>query len=51
MDLFYPGGRAFIVMKEAMYYDVINDGKVRCRLCPFNCTIDDGQGVCKARKI
>ena len=38
-------------MKEAMYYERLNDSKVRCKLCPFNCTIEDGHtGVCKARK-
>ncbi|HPZ10350.1 MAG TPA: AmmeMemoRadiSam system radical SAM enzyme [Candidatus Eremiobacteraeota bacterium] len=38
-------------MKEAMYYEKLDAGKVRCRLCPFNCFIDEGQtGVCKSRK-
>lgn len=38
-------------MKEAMYYECREEGKVMCRLCPFNCIINkDHTGVCRARK-
>jgi len=38
-------------MKEALFYEKIEDGKVRCHLCGHNCLIkDDGIGVCKVRK-
>ncbi|MEJ5257727.1 MAG: AmmeMemoRadiSam system radical SAM enzyme [Fervidobacterium sp.] len=37
--------------REAMFYEQIGDGKVRCLLCPHNCVIDNGRtGVCKARR-
>ncbi|RKX94801.1 MAG: AmmeMemoRadiSam system radical SAM enzyme [Spirochaetes bacterium] len=36
--------------KEALYYDNLESGKVKCRLCPHNCTIGEGKfGICKAR--
>ncbi len=38
-------------MKEAMYYDILEDNRVRCKLCPFYCVIGDGKtGLCRARK-
>ncbi|AEH24423.1 AmmeMemoRadiSam system radical SAM enzyme [Pyrococcus yayanosii] len=38
-------------MREAMYWEPLEGGRVRCRLCPLNCIIDDGQrGSCKIRK-
>lgn len=37
-------------MKEAMFYDKCEDGKVKCRLCPHNCTIGPGKtGICGVR--
>lgn len=39
------------VMKEAMFYDKVADGKVRCSLCRFRCLISDGQrGICGVRE-
>jgi pyruvate formate lyase activating enzyme len=38
-------------MKEAAYYEKLNDGVVRCRLCPHGCVLKPGKtGVCRARK-
>jgi pyruvate formate lyase activating enzyme len=38
-------------MKQAMYYDKIENSKVHCYLCPHNCVIKpDGVGACRARK-
>lgn len=38
-------------MKEAMFYDQLGNNKVKCRLCAFNCVIQEGKtGVCKVRK-
>jgi pyruvate formate lyase activating enzyme len=39
-------------MKEARFYDKLDDGAVRCRLCPHNCAhIAPGKtGVCRVRK-
>jgi len=35
---------------EAAYYDTLDGGKVRCRLCPHRCTIADGRtGLCGVR--
>ena len=37
--------------RRAMYYERIEDSKVRCHLCPHNCVIIPGRvGVCRARK-
>lgn len=37
-------------MKEARFYN-IEDGKIRCNLCPHRCLIKDGNfGICGARK-
>ena len=37
--------------KLAMYFDKIEDSKVRCCLCPHNCVIKEGAvGVCRVRK-
>ncbi|MBY0755082.1 radical SAM protein [Clostridium sardiniense] len=37
-------------MKEARFYN-IEDGKIRCNLCPHRCLIKDGHfGICGARK-
>ena len=38
-------------MKQAMYYEKIEDLKVHCFLCPHNCVIKpDSSGICRARK-
>lgn len=38
-------------MKEAMLYEKLSDGRVRCNLCAHRCTIADGKrGICKVRE-
>ncbi|MFI5295663.1 MAG: AmmeMemoRadiSam system radical SAM enzyme [Thermodesulfovibrionales bacterium] len=38
-------------MKEAMVYDKLDGGDVRCRLCGHNCLIKEGQrGICAVRE-
>ncbi|WP_297069509.1 AmmeMemoRadiSam system radical SAM enzyme [Thermococcus sp.] len=38
-------------MREAMYWEPLEDGRVRCRLCPLNCIITEGKrGSCRVRK-
>ncbi|MCP4138339.1 MAG: AmmeMemoRadiSam system radical SAM enzyme [bacterium] len=38
-------------MKEALYYETMENGDTRCKLCPHNCLIHaDGYGVCGTRK-
>ncbi|MDK2800299.1 MAG: pyruvate formate lyase activating enzyme [Clostridiales bacterium] len=38
-------------MKEAMYYNKIEDKKVHCYLCPHNCRIAPGKvGICRVRE-
>ncbi len=38
-------------MREAMYWEPLEGGKVRCRLCPLNCIINEGyRGSCRVRK-
>ncbi len=38
-------------LKEAMYYEPINDGRVNCLLCPHNCSIAEGKsGICRVRE-
>jgi len=35
---------------EAMYYEKLEAGRVRCRLCPHECTIQPGSaGICRQR--
>lgn len=37
-------------MKEAMLYDRLDSGAVRCRLCRHGCKIEDGKaGICRVR--
>ena len=37
-------------MKTALFYEKIENGNVRCLLCPHNCTIKEGQrGTCGVR--
>jgi len=38
-------------IKEALFYRKINENKVKCELCPWNCTLSPGQiGSCGVRK-
>lgn len=38
-------------MKEAMFYEKADDGKVRCGLCRFRCLIAEGKrGICGVRE-
>jgi pyruvate formate lyase activating enzyme len=38
-------------MKEAMFYEVIDDKKVRCMLCPHQCVLTEGEvGLCFGKK-
>lgn len=38
-------------MREAMFYEKLEDNKVRCVLCAWNCVIPEGKtGVCRVRK-
>jgi pyruvate formate lyase activating enzyme len=38
-------------MREAMLYDRLEGGKVRCRLCAHGCLIKDGStGICRVRR-
>ncbi len=38
-------------MKEAMLYEKLSEGKVKCNLCNHRCTIKDGSyGICGVRK-
>ena len=37
--------------KEALFYERLEDNKVRCQLCPNRCLLSPGQrGLCKARE-
>ena len=37
--------------KEALFYERLNDGKVKCNLCPHSCQIaEDKLGICGVRK-
>lgn len=38
-------------MKKAKYYDILEDGKIRCLLCPQNCIIaENRKGFCRVRE-
>ncbi len=38
-------------MREALFYEKLQNKKIQCHLCPLNCLIADGKtGVCKVRK-
>lgn len=38
-------------MKEALFYEKIEGGKVKCLLCPHECVISDGKrGICRIRE-
>jgi len=37
--------------REALFYEKLDDGRVRCRLCPNLCVVADGSvGRCRVRK-
>ncbi len=37
-------------MQEALFYTKLENNKVSCELCPWNCELDSGQtGICKVR--
>ena len=39
------------VMKEALFYEKLDNSKVRCLLCPHECVLPHaGTGVCRARR-
>lgn len=39
------------MIKEADYYDTLDQGVVRCRLCPADCRLREGSyGICQSRK-
>lgn len=38
-------------MREAFFYEKLKDGKVKCHLCPHECTIGEGKrGICGVRE-
>ena len=38
-------------MYQALYYDKLSEGAVKCLLCPHRCIIAPGKtGICRARK-
>ncbi len=38
-------------LKEALYYEKLEDGRVRCLLCPHFCLLGEGKvGLCQGRK-
>ena len=38
-------------LKEAMWYEKLEDGKIKCNLCPNECILKPGQrGICKVRE-
>lgn len=40
-----------MVIKEALWYEQLPEGKVHCRLCPHDCTFGPGKsGKCRVRK-
>ncbi len=38
-------------MREALFFEILKDDKVRCDLCPHHCVLKNGQvGICGVRK-
>ncbi|MTI67325.1 MAG: AmmeMemoRadiSam system radical SAM enzyme [Firmicutes bacterium] len=38
-------------MKEALFYEKLDNNKVKCKLCPHNCIIKEGNlGICRVRE-
>ncbi len=45
------GARSSAELREAMFYEPLGDGSVRCRLCPRACVVADGRrGNCRVRE-
>ena len=45
------GGKGFINIKEAMFYEKLDKNTIQCHLCPRNCTLKNGmRGFCRARE-
>src|SRR3989339_319141 len=45
------GEKGFIVKKEALFWESLDDETIRCNLCPQRCTLKNGvRGWCKARE-
>jgi len=39
-----------IVVREALFYEELNDNTIRCTLCPHRCVLEDGKkGICGVR--
>jgi pyruvate formate lyase activating enzyme len=39
------------MQKEALYYEKLENKKVRCRLCPWECLLTEGKsGICRGKK-
>lgn len=39
------------MQKEALYYEKLENNKVRCHLCPWECLLTEGKlGICRGRK-
>ncbi len=42
---------AVVLEVEAMFYERAGDSRVRCKLCPWNCLLEDGKrGICGGRE-
>jgi len=38
-------------LKEARYYEKLDDNKIKCTLCPWNCVVEKGErGLCEVRE-
>ncbi len=45
------GGKGFINIKEAMFYEKVDNNTIQCHLCPRNCILKNGmRGFCRARE-
>jgi pyruvate formate lyase activating enzyme len=45
------GGQGFVEPREALYWDRLEDGSVRCALCPRRCVVAPGErGYCEVRE-
>ena len=45
------GGKGFINIKEAMFYEKLDNNTIQCHLCPRNCILKNGmRGFCRARE-
>jgi len=51
IGFFYSSGNSVSLLKEALYYDKLDNQIVQCRLCPRNCRISKGnRGFCGVRE-